>query len=265
MRRRLMQLAMAGALFAVWSGTATANAQQLELLKAGELSAATEGTFPPFSMTDTGGKLDGLEIRIMGEVAKRLNLSYKPIILKWESMLIGLQADQYDLTSTAMDITEERQKAVTFADGWLESGGRLIVKRGSPIASPDAIKGKTVGVLVASTWAKLAEGLGAKDVKQYKSETDALQDLIVGNIDGVVTDAIAGAYAIETSKLPLTMVSQPLSSIQKGFAIKKGKPNLTRAINKALADMVADGTYEKLTKDLVGFSPAPKSPIRSQF
>ena len=61
------------------------------------------------------------------------------------------------------------------------------------------------------------------------------------------------------------MLDGPLSEIQKGFAIKKGKPNLMRAINKALADMVADGTYERLTKELVGFSPAPKSPIRSQI
>lgn len=250
---------------ALAAASTPSSAQQLELLKPGELSAATEGTFPPFSMADPKGQLDGLEIRVMREVAKRLNLTYKPVVLKWESMLIGLEADQYDLTSTAMDITEERQKAVTFADGWLESGGRLIVKKGSDVASPDAIKGKVVGVLLASTWAKLAEGLGAREVKQYKAETDAIQDLMAGNIDGVVTDAIAGAYAIEASKLPLTMLNQPLSSIQKGFAIKKGKPNLTRAINKALADMVADGTYERLTKELVGFSPAPKSPIRSQI
>jgi polar amino acid transport system substrate-binding protein len=202
---------------------------------------------------------------VVREVAKRLNLTYKPVVLKWESMLVGLQADQYDLTSTAMDITEERQKAVTFADGWLESGGRLIVKKDGAITSPAAVKGKAVGVLVASTWANLAEGLGAREVKQYKAETDAIQDLMAGNIDGVVTDAIAGAYAIQASKLPLIMLDQPLSSIQKGFAVKKGKPNLTRAVNKALSDMVADGTYERLTKDLVGFSPAPKTPIRSQI
>jgi polar amino acid transport system substrate-binding protein len=261
---KILPMAVVAGLIAFVAPT-IATAQQLELLKPGELSAATEGTFPPFSMTDASGKLEGLEIAVMGEIAKRLGLQYKPVILKWESMLIGLQADQYDVTSTAMDITEERQKSVTFVDGWLESGGRLIVKKDSPINTPADIKGKTVGVLVASTWAKLAEGLGAKEVKQYKAESDALQDLVSGNIDGVVTDAIAGAFAIQASKMPLKMVDQPLSSIQKGFAVKKGKPNLVKAMNKALADMVADGTYEKLTKPIVGFSPAPKAPIRSQL
>jgi polar amino acid transport system substrate-binding protein len=240
-------------------------AQQLELIKPGELSAATEGTFPPFSMSDSSGKLDGLEIRVMREIAFRLNLEYKPVILKWESMLVGLEAGQYDVTSTAMDITQERQKAVTFVDGWLESGGRLIVRRDSPIADPADVKGLTVGVLVASTWVKLAEGLGVKEIKQYKAETDGIQDLVAGNIDSVVTDAIAGAYAIKTSQLPLKMLDQPLSTVQKGFAVKKGKPNLVRAMNKALTDMVADGTYEHLTKELVGFDPTPKLAIRSQL
>ena len=29
--------------------------------------------------------------------------------------------------------------------------------------------------------------------------------------------------------------------------------------------MIADGTYEKLTTPLVGYSPAPKEPIKTSF
>jgi polar amino acid transport system substrate-binding protein len=241
-----------------------AGAQDLELLKPGELSAATEGTFPPFSMQGPDGKLDGLELRVMGEIAKRLGLAYRPVLVKWESLLVGLMADQYDVASAAMDITPERQKSVVFVDGWLESGGRLIVTQGGPITKHSDIRGKTVGVLVASTWADLAKGLGA-EVRTYQAETAALQDLVNGNIDGVVTDAIAGAWAIETSKLPLTMTDEYLSRIQKGFPTKPGKPNLVRAMNQALAAMIADGTYGRLTSDLIGFSPAPAKPIPSNL
>jgi len=239
-------------------------AADLELLVPGELSAATEGTFPPFNMQGPDGKLDGLEMRVMGEIAKRLGLTYKPVITKWEAILIGLKADQYDTSSDAMDITPERQKEVVFVDGWLESGGRLVVKADSPLKSSQDIKGKTVGVLVASTWEKLATGLGAS-VKTYKSETDALQDLVNGNIDGVVTDSIAAAYVIKNSHLPLRMTEGYLSHIQKGFPVKRGKPNLVKAMNKALSDMIADGTYAKLTTDLIGYSPAPEKPIPSNL
>jgi polar amino acid transport system substrate-binding protein len=259
---RLKSLALAAAFLGLLP-IAAAQAQTLEVVQPGKLLVATEGTFPPFSMMKDG-RLEGLEIRVGKEVAKRLGLEYTPVVIKWESLLVGLMADQYDFASAAMDITAERQKQVTFSDGWLESGGRVITKKDSAVKSAADLKGKNVGVLVASTWAKLAEDKGAT-VKGYKAESDAIQDLVNGNIDAVITDSIAGAYAIEASKLPLVMTSDYVSRVQKGFPFKKGKPNLVKAVNKALADMVADGTYEKLTKPLVGYSPAPKDPIRSQL
>lgn len=254
-----LALALVGAL-----ASAPANAQELELIQPGKLLIATEGTYPPFSMRSPDGQLDGLEIRVGKEIAKRLNLEYTPVIIKWEALLVGLAADQYDFASDAMDITAERQKQVTFADGWLESGGRVVIHKDSPIKSAADLKGKTVGVLVASTWAKLAEEHGAT-VKSYKAESDAMQDLVNGQVDAVITDSIAAAYAIEQSKLPLTMTPDYLSHVQKGFPFKKGKPNLVKAVNKALADMIADGTYAKLTVPLVGYEPAPKDPIKTQF
>lgn len=244
--------------------SAPANAQQLELVKPGALLVATEGTYPPFSMRTPDGQLDGLEIRVAKEIARRLNLTYEPVVIKWEALLVGLAADQYDFASAAMDITAERQKQVMFADGWLESGGRVVTQKGSPIKTPADIKGKTVGVLVSSTWQKLAEERGAT-VKAYKAESDAIQDLVNDQVDAVITDSIAAAYTIEVSKLPLVMVDEYLSHIQKGFPFKKGKPNLVKAVNKALADMIADGTYAKLTTPLVGYSPAPKDPIKTIF
>lgn len=263
MRKTFLAMLAAAAL-AGGLAAGSARAEELELLQPGKILVATEGTYPPFSMRAPDGALDGLEIRVGKEIAKRLGVEYEPVIIKWEGLLVGLAADQYDFASDAMDITAERQKQVTFADGWLESGGRIVVKEGSDIKAPADIKGKTVGVLVASTWQKLAEERGAT-VKTYKAESDALQDLVNGGVDAVITDSIAAAYAIQESKLPLALVDEYLSHVQKGFPFKKGKPNLVKAVNKALAEMIADGTYAKLTTPLIGYSPAPKDPIRSQF
>src|SRR5262245_14915728 len=240
------------------------SAADLELLQSGKLQVATEGTYPPFSMRAADGQLDGLEIRVMKEVARRLGLEYSPVLIKWDSLLVGLMADQFDVISAAMDITPERQKQVIFADGWLESGGRVVTPKDSSIKSAADLKGKTVGALVSSTWSKIATDKGA-NVKSYKAESDALQDLANGNIDAVITDSIAAAYAIKNAKMPLSMTDDYVSHIQKGFPFKKEKTNLVKAVNKALADMIADGTYAKLTTDLVGYSPAPKEPIKSQL
>lgn len=259
---KLKSLIVAFAAFAGLAMAPVAHADGLELLKPGKLMVATEGTYAPFSMRSPDGKLDGLEIRVMKEVAKRLNLEYTPVLIKWDSLLVGLQADQFDVISAAMDITEARQKQVTFSNGWLESGGRVVTAKGSSIKSAADLKGKTVGALVSSTWTKIAEEKGAT-VKGYKAESDAMQDLVNGNVDAVITDSIAAAYAIKSGGLPLAMTDDYASHVQKGFAFKMGKSLLVEAVNKALADMVADGTYAKLTTDLVGFDPTPKDPIKT--
>lgn len=154
---KFKSLIVAAAAFAGLAMTSIANAADLELLQPGKLLVATEGTYAPFSMRSPDGKLDGLEIRVMKEVAKRLNLEYTPVLIKWDSLLVGLQADQFDVISAAMDITEARQKQVTFSNGWLESGGRVVTAKNSPIKSAADLKGKTVGALVSSTWTKIAE------------------------------------------------------------------------------------------------------------
>jgi polar amino acid transport system substrate-binding protein len=241
------------------SGTAQADGD-LPVLESGELQVATEGTFPPFSMRAPSGDLDGLEVRVMKEVAKRLDLEYTPVLIKWDSLLVGLQADQYDVISAAMDITPERQDRVTFSNGWLESGAKIVVQNDSDIQSQSDLKGKTVGTLVSSTFTKIAEDSGAK-VKGYKAESDAMQDLVNGNVDAVITDAISAAYDIKMARMPLRVAGDYISHVQKGFAFKKGNVELANAVNQALASMMADGTYAKLTTDLIGFDPAPKEPI----
>lgn len=240
-------------------------AAELELNAPGVLTVSTEGTFPPFSMTTTSGELDGIEIVLWKEITKRIGLTYEPIVLKWESTLVGLKTGQFDVMGTTMDVTEARQKEILYSDAWLESGGILMVQKDSDIKNAQEIKGKTVGALVASTYIEAANKLGAAEVKAYKSEPDAYQDLVNGNVDGVITDQVAGAYAIKTSNLPLRIAEGFVSSVQKGWGFQKSRPNLARAVNKALADMMADGTYETLLKGQIGISPAPADPIRSNF
>jgi len=242
----------------------TARADDFGLLQPGKLLVATQGTFAPFSMRMPDGKLDGLEIRVVGEIARRLGLEYVPVITQFDAVLVGLMAGQYDMTSVSMDITAARQKQVLFADGWLESGAKILTSPTSGIKSGDDLKGKNVGAVAASTFGKLAEEHGA-NLKSYKAEVDAVQDLVNGNLDAVITDAVAASYAIKARKLPLITPPDALSRIQKGFAFQKSRANLVRAVNKALAEMIADGTYGKLTTPLIGFDPHPQEPIRSEL
>jgi polar amino acid transport system substrate-binding protein len=240
-----------------------ASAADLELLEPGVLSSATEGTFPPFSYSE-GGDLKGFELAIIREVASRLGLTHEPVVVAWDSILVGLMADQYDMISNPMGITAERQKSVYFCDAWVESGARIAVRADDAAGTMEDMRGRPLGTIVASTFVPLAEGL-SDDVKLYGSDPEGLQDVINGNIDGAVVDGIGGAYAIKTGGLPLKLVDGFLDSYQMGWAVAKSRPNLVRAINGALGEMVADGTYKRIAMEEIGVDPTPRAPIRTVF
>ena len=130
-----------------------------------------------------------------------------------------------------------------------------------PVQSSADVKGRSVGVITASIFVPLAEGWGA-EVKHYPSDVGVMQDTVNGRLEGAVMDSIAAAYAIKTSKMPLRWTDELHIPYQLGWAVKKGKPNLVRAINTARAEMVADGTFKRLVEDLIGYDPSPKNPIR---
>lgn len=263
MKRRTFLKGAAGLAAPMIVGSRAWAAQDLELLEPGVLSAATDGTNRPYSYVDSSGALDGLEIRMMKEITARLGLEYKPVITVWDSMLVGLLADKYDMTSESMAITAERQKQVTFCDGWLESGAQLLVcSSDSSIKSVDDTTDKKIGVLTSSIYVPIVESWGAKPLN-FKAEVDTIQGCVNGQVDGMVTDAVVAAYAISERGLPLFPVGEPVSRYQMGWAVKKGKPNLVTAINETRAAMVADGTVKRLFADLIGFDPSPKDPIRS--
>ncbi|WP_245337991.1 transporter substrate-binding domain-containing protein, partial [Methylobacterium radiotolerans] len=60
------------------------------------------------SMRTPSGELDGLEVRVMREVCRRLGLEDSPVNSKFDALLVGLMADQYEITSQCMDITPHR-------------------------------------------------------------------------------------------------------------------------------------------------------------
>ena len=261
-RRDVLVLGSGLALAGTMPGLARAGG--IELLKAGQISAATEGTYPPFSFKNASGELDGIEIRTMREVCKRIGVTHVAVETKWDSMLVGLLADQWDLCSDTMAITEERKKKVWFCDGWMMGGARLVVQNSSAIKTNADAKGKTVGTLVASIYIPLVDKLGAT-LKAYQSDVEALQDLANGKIDAMITDGTAAAFSIKTGNLPLRMTDEVMAPSQNGWPVKKGKKELVMTINKAMDDIRSEGLFKAICMEFIGIDLTPKDPVRSDF
>ncbi len=77
MNRRHL-LALVALCTGLWLLPARAAEGKLELIEPGKLIVATDSTFAPFSMRTPSGELDGLEVRVMREVCRRLGGNTAP-------------------------------------------------------------------------------------------------------------------------------------------------------------------------------------------
>jgi polar amino acid transport system substrate-binding protein len=230
-----------------------AAAPNYNLVEDGKFKFALSGMYKPYNFTEADGKLTGFDTEIAMEIGKRLGLEAEPVQTPWGSILQGLKAGKYDVIIGSMSITEEREKEVDFSEPYYLSQAVMFVndKNSKNIQAKEDLAGKVVGVVTASTFKDAALELVGADgkVMEYESDVIALQELKKeGRVDAVITDLGVGMDAILKNKLPAIAVGEPLFVDRVGIPVQEGNKELLDAVNKALADMIADGTYLEISK-----------------
>ncbi len=247
----------AGLSVALMLVSAAASADGLsDVKKSGELSAAMSGAYPPFNFIDSNtNKVVGFDASIAEAIAERLGVKAKIVTTAWDGIIAGLLASKYDSIVGSMTITPEREKAVDFVGPYYHAGRGVFVAEGSPIKSLDDIKGKTVGVTLGETHEKWARQQGGWTIKTYKGLPELLLELKAGRVDAIIGDNVAVLVAAKNSGDKVTQLNTPNiegGSVGIGIAIRKGNPELKAAMQKALDDIMADGTYEKIAMKWIG-------------
>ena len=159
------------------------------------------------------------------------------------------QSEKYDVILGSMAITEERLKAVNFSNPYYRSGAQIFVaKKNTSISSPEDLKGKKIGVVKASTFKDLV-AKHTDQITEYDSDITALMDLEPGRIDAVITDQMVGLRMIKEGKSNIKEAGKPLNLDEMGIAIRKDDKEMVEKVNKALDEIIKDGTYEKISKN----------------
>lgn len=228
-------------------GTA-AQARTLEEIKAdGKIIVATEGAYPPFNYFQ-GAKLTGFEVELAEAMVKKMGLAIEWKALSFDALLAGLRQDRWDMVIASFGITEERSKAVTFTSPHYCSGG-VIVSKDPNIRTADSLIGKTVAVQTGSTYMENVKKIrGVKEVKNFPQDTDARSALMNGRVDAWVSDRFVVKNAMETSPNAGLKTGGYLFVERIASAVKKGNTPLAAAIDKALAEVMADGTYKTISE-----------------
>lgn len=215
------------------------------------IKIAIEGAYPPYNYMNAQNQLEGFDVDFSLELARRLGVKAELVATPWDSMIPGLIAGKYDIIVSDMAITEERKKKVDFSDHYFTTGNQLFVPNGSPIKDPREMKGQKIGVTISTTASEIATQMGA-DVVLYKNDFLAFADLANHRLAGVITDQGVGAQIIKEKNYSAGSIGGLLNKEEAGITIRKEDTSLKEQINKAIAEMQKDGSYEQISKKWFG-------------
>lgn len=225
------------------------------------LKVGLMGTYPPYNFMNSKNEVDGFDADISKEVAKRLDVKVKFVTNEWSGMVAGLQKSKFDAVISQMTITDERKKSMDFSTPYIKNSVSIIVKdSNNSIKSIDDFKGKKIGVGLGTndeTYLKetVLPKVGNFEIVTYNDVNTSLLDLNSGRIDATINNIFSVKPTADKNNLKIKTVGKSLKDDYAGIAIKKGNPELLKAINKALKDMKADGTYKKIFVKWFGVQP----------
>lgn len=224
-------------------GLAAASAHAQDVLRVG-----TDATFPPMEYVE-GGKRTGFDIELVEAVGKVLNKRIEWVDIDFKGLIPGLISKRFDMSVSAIYITDERKKVVDFTDPYYAGGLVAMVKEGNTAIKTLAdLNGKKVAVQVGT---KSVSYLAANHPQVQLVEVEKNQEMFnlveIGRADAAVTGKPAAFQYVRT-RGGQRVLEQQLTTEEYGMALRKDTPELTRAVNGALAKLKADGTYALIVK-----------------
>lgn len=233
---------------------APSRADDLDAIKtAGIIRIGTEGTYAPFTYHDAGNELVGFDVEIGRAIAKQLGVKAEFLEGKWDGLIAGLDAGRYDAVINQVGITEARKAKYDFSDPYIASKAVLIVRDDNTTIKGFAdLKGKKAAQSLTSNFGKLAETNGASLVGTDGFD-QSIQLVLNGRADATVNDSLSFLdFKKHKPDAKVKIVATEDNADYSGVIVRKGNPKLVEAINKALTDIKADGTYAAISTKYFG-------------
>lgn len=219
----------------------------------GKLKVGTEGTYAPFTFHDDKGELTGFDVEISKEVAKRLGVEAEFSETQWDAIFAGLDAERFDMIANQVGIRPDRQEKYDFSDPYITSKAVLIASEDNEtVKSFEDIKGLKAAQSLTSNYGDIAREYGA-EIVGVEGFTQSIELINSKRADVTVNDNISFLdYKKKKPDAPVKIVAEREEASQSGLMFRKGNDTLVEAVNKALQDMIDDGTYEKISKKWFG-------------
>ncbi len=251
-------------------------------VNADKIKIGTEGAYPPWNSKDASGKLIGFEVELAYTLCRYIGQQCEIVEQDWDGMIPALIMRKFDAIMAGMSITAERQKAISFSQGYADEVGSLAVMKGSDLEGMDtpeginltlggsgvkktlktltgALAGKTVCTQTATIHQNFLESgdVGKINLRTYKTQDEVNLDLASGRCDVALAAAVAFTDYAEKSGKPVVLVGPTFSGGAfgngVGVGIRKDDTELLKAFNKAIEKARKNGDISRIATKWFGF------------
>jgi octopine/nopaline transport system substrate-binding protein len=247
-----------------------------------KIKIGTEGAYPPWNSKDASGKLIGFEVELAYTLCRYIGKQCVIVEQDWDGMIPALIMRKFDAIMAGMSITAERQKAISFSQGYADEVASLAVMKGSDLEGMDtpegvnltlggssvnkalktltgALAGKTVCTQTATIHQNFLESgdVGKINLRTYKTQDEVNLDLASGRCDVALAAAVAFTDYAEKSGKPVVLVGPTFSGGAfgngVGVGIRKDDTELLKAFNKAINQARKNGDISRIATKWFGF------------
>lgn len=202
----------------------------------------TEATFPPYEFL-RGREIVGIDVEICRAVAAKVGRPFQAETVDFDSVIPAVISGKADLAAAGITITEDRRKNVDFSIPYVKTGIVVIYKKATPFTTVEALKGRRIGVQSGTTSEQFVLDTLKQEPERSRSPAEAVAGLKAGRVDFVIADIDPAKNCVKGEADLL--LSDFITSEEYAVAIRKGQPELLKAIDETIVELKANGQLAK--------------------
>ena len=225
-----------------------------------KLRIATTGDHPPFSRVDESGEVGGLDVEIALALCTEIRAKCEFVLYEWPQLIPQLRLGNADAVAASMSITEKRRVLVAFTAPYYANTVRFVARKDGGF-DPVRLAGAKIGVMratVSSDW--LARNGGDRvSIRLFRDQTTLRIALAAGTIDAMMGDGLGFHDWLQSPAGRLFGYVGAGLQLDEGIgmAVRREDRELIDRLNRALARIFANGTYDRITRRYFPFSIRP--------
>ncbi len=222
------------------------------------LRYGVESQYPPFESRNASGELEGFDIELGNAICQAGNFKCSWVESSFDALIPALSAKKFDAINSAMNITAAREKSIAFTRPVYRIPSMLVAKTDAGLkdATPESLKGKSIGVLQGSiqeTYAKKHWEPKGVTVTSYQDQNQVYNDMVAGRLDGTLVMSAAGQSGFLDKPqgkgfgfIGKAVEDDAILGSGIGFGLRKNDTQLKSELDAAIARVQTDGTLTRL-------------------